>query len=283
MKEQGLSFGLLATLLLVCLAVLLITFPVLAAVTLVRFEITSITNSAITLEWETASEYNILGFFIVRSASEEGVFTPVSNFIIAEGSAVNGSIYQFKDESIQSGQNYYYKLEVVDLSSNSEFYGPISNTLNATATSTGTISSSTAIRSDTNTTTPTKSTTPTRTLTARIAITPTITPSLTETSPFSFVTNTHTLIPTHTLTDTITDEATRVYTDTETSQPTRIEVKTATAATSQLPSPSIVATVDQVGPAIRSVSVGFGVVLGGGLLGLAVLILISRTRNVSDV
>ena len=38
-----------------------------AAVTLVRFEVVNVADNAITLEWETATEFNNLGFFVLRS------------------------------------------------------------------------------------------------------------------------------------------------------------------------------------------------------------------------
>ncbi len=279
MKLHWAKIGLLSSFLLVCLAMLFYTLPVLAAVTLVRFEMTSITSSVITLEWETASEYNNLGFFIRRSSSEGGSYSQISEFISAEGSAVNGSIYQFSDDGIVPGQIYYYKLEAIDLNSNSEFFGPISNAPNPTATSTTTVANVTATQTTTGTLSATNSTPQTQTATARASSTLTVTPSPSETSPFSFVTNTSTLTPSQTTTTTITPAAESVGTPTETSIATKIEVKTATSAISPQPSPSIVVTVDTVRPAIRSVSIGFGIVMTGGLLGIAVLILFSKMKR----
>ena len=100
-----------------------------AAVTLVRFEVVYVTHTSIVLEWETATEYNNLGFFVLRSDTEGGTYEQIGDFIPAEGTAVSGYIYQFTDDLVLDEQVYFYKLEAIDLNSVSEFFGPVSNGL----------------------------------------------------------------------------------------------------------------------------------------------------------
>lgn len=244
-----------------------LVIPVFAAVTLVRFEIVTISNNAISLEWETATEYNNLGFFIVRSNSEGGDYVPISDFIPAEGSAVNGSFYQFEDSTITAGQIYYYKLQAVDLNSNSEYFGPISNSPNPTPTRTAT---------QTKTVSSTSSTGSTPSKTAAIASSATITPTFTETSPFSFVTNTSTATATVTDTATITPLASETPNETATASPTEIEVKTSTSQVKVTPTLTLTLPVNQGTTPQKAVLVGFLAVIATGLVLIVGLIFYSR-------
>lgn len=163
-----------------------------AAVTLVSFEAFP-GNGQVVLEWETASESDMLGFYITRNNQQNGNYVRVSDFIFTLGTPVSGLVYQYVDTNVTNGQTYYYKLEAVDNNYESEFFGPVSATpfqLNNTPTQTITATGSTQTR--------TKTVTPTVTPTQTINLTSSKTPTHTSTSPFSFVTNT----PTQTATET---------------------------------------------------------------------------------
>lgn len=261
------------------LAMMLIAWPVLAAVTLVRFQITAITSTAITLEWETASEFNNLGFFVTRSSSEGGEYVAISDFIPAEGSAVSGSIYQFVDSNLISGQYYYYKLQAVDLNSNFEYFGPISNVPNPTATQSPT---QTVTRTVTRTITGTLVTATVRTTVATLSASATITPTVTETSPFSFPTNTLTETATITSEPSSTQEQLPSETATLTEIPTAIVIKTSTPRIS--PSLTMVVQAESIqrSGAIRSVLIGFFSVVVVGSLILLALFFLSRARRAGD-
>ena len=236
-----------------------------AAVTLVRFEIIASTASSVTLEWETATEYQNLYFFITRSATEDGTYTQISEYIFAEGTGVSGAVYQYIDGSVQAGQRYYYKLEAVDVNYASEFFGPLTVIPGApTATASAT---ATATQTGTATITGTIITTPS--VTPSMTLTETSTPTATETSRFHFSTNTRTF------TATITVPVTETPIPSQTASPepsltaTEIEVKTSTKLVTETPEiiPTATPVEKQTSPAAL-MGIGF---LSVFLIGGAVL------------
>ena len=140
-----------------------------AAVTLVYFRASGVSNGVL-LEWETASELDNLGFFVNRSLSQNSGYTRASEFIQASGDPLLGGYYQYTDTSALNGTTYWYKLEAIDIQSNSELYDPPVSVIagtNRTATPTRT-ATVTASGLQTRTATPTARTrTPTATSTSR--------------------------------------------------------------------------------------------------------------------
>jgi len=198
-----------------------------AAVELVSFTATP-GDGLILLAWETATEFENAGFFIVRSLSQGGTYNRISPFILAEGDGVTGSEYEYEDQNVTGGVTYYYKLETIGNDQVSEFYGPVSatillatNTSSPTATSTKTpvipyTPTLTPSRTATGPT-PTRSITPTRTPT-RIPTrtsTPSRTPFGTPVSP----TTTHSATPILSSTATITPSITTTPSNTPESLP----------------------------------------------------------------
>ena len=92
---------------------------VLAAVDLIYFT-AYIIDDAIMVEWETATEIDNAGFYVLRSINSQDNFEDISGFIPAEGSGVIGAFYQHLDENVAIGNTYYYKLEIVDINNNVE-------------------------------------------------------------------------------------------------------------------------------------------------------------------
>lgn len=140
MQIQG-FFLLLAVIL---LASLVIQTRTMAAVTLVYFRASGVSNGVF-LEWETASELDNQGFFVNRSLSQTGVYTRVSDFILASGDPLLGGYYQYTDTNVNNGTTYWYKLESIDIQSLSELYEPAvpavaGTNLTSTPTRTGTLS-----------------------------------------------------------------------------------------------------------------------------------------------
>lgn len=65
------------------------------------------------LEWETAMQVNSLGFNVLRSQSEKGEFVAVNQSLIPSQS---GGKYTYRDQTVKSGQKYYYQLEEISTS-----------------------------------------------------------------------------------------------------------------------------------------------------------------------
>ena len=162
------------------------------------FNGTSVDNSVV-LEWETIFEPDLDGFFILRSNQSSGSFSRLSNFIYSQGSEDSGLVYQYIDSNVLNGQLYFYKLEIIHSNNDSETFGLISVLYNQTIPTTNT---------SITTLPPTLSSTSTITVSPSISFTPSLTSSITPTSPFSFVTNTRTPSPT------ITPIITRTLTET---------------------------------------------------------------------
>jgi hypothetical protein len=81
------------------------------------------------LDWETSSENNIKGFYVVRALSENGPYYRASNLIEAKGDASIGGIYSYSDLDLDNGTTYWYKVEIIDINNISlGFNNPISST-----------------------------------------------------------------------------------------------------------------------------------------------------------
>jgi hypothetical protein len=104
-----------------------------AAVTLVYFNAVS-GNRLVILRWETATETNNVGFYIQRSSQINSGFVRINDDIIpAQGSDLSGSTYEYIDLNLSNGTQYWYRLESVDASNNSQYSDPISVTVGGTA------------------------------------------------------------------------------------------------------------------------------------------------------
>lgn len=98
-----------------------------ANVTLVSFTATSLPGQPeVYIEWATATQFSTVGFFLVRSNAANDTYTRVSEFQPREGDDLTGWEYEWTDEDTTLSQTYWYKLEEITSSGNSEFYGPVS-------------------------------------------------------------------------------------------------------------------------------------------------------------
>ncbi len=151
-----------------------------ANVTLVSFTAASLPGQPeIFIKWETATEFDTVGFFIARSDSATGTFTRVSDFIPHEGDTVVGAQYDFIDETTVLNQTYYYRLEVLNTNQTVDTHGPIAAVAGVVPSPTPTVTqtpTATATPTATPTSTPTTTRTPTLTLTPRPGTTSTNTP-----------------------------------------------------------------------------------------------------------
>jgi hypothetical protein len=239
-----------------------------AAVTLVSFDAYP-GNQQVILEWETATEADMLGFYITRNNQPNGNYTRISPFIFTQGTTVSGLVYQYIDGNVINGQTYYYKLEAVDNTYNSEFFGPVSVIpLQTTSTHTQTITQTSSTQSLTRTSTPTI------TLTSTIDLTHSKTPTRTSTSPFSFVTNT----PTMTFTTTPRISSTYTPTDTPDFTFTPEITRTLKIISYNVFTPTVTPEPEEVSP-FRQGLVGFVVTIGIGFLLIMTVIIIQRNRT----
>jgi len=80
-------------------------------------------KTGILLKWQTAGENDNLGFKVLRSESEKGVFEVISAAMIPANST---GFYSYFDDRAQAGGTYYYKLQDVDRGGLSSMHGPVS-------------------------------------------------------------------------------------------------------------------------------------------------------------
>ncbi|PKO04486.1 MAG: hypothetical protein CVU41_16660 [Chloroflexi bacterium HGW-Chloroflexi-3] len=239
-----------------------------AAVTLVSLDAYP-GNHQVILEWETATEADMLGFYITRNGQPNGNYTRVSPFIFTQGSPVSGLVYQYIDVNVINGQTYYYKLEAVDNSYNSEYFGPVSAIpMQITATQTQTLTQTSSTQSLTLTSTPTITLTPT------INLTHSKTPTRTSTSPFSFVTNT----PTMTFTPTPRISPTDTRTDTPDFTSTPEITRTLKIISYNVFTPTVTPEPEEVSP-FRQGLIGFMITIVIGFLFIITVIIIQRNHT----
>ena len=168
-----------------------------AAVTLSSFLAESLDGAPeVYISWETATELDTSGFYVVRSATygPDSSYVRVSSFEPARGDNNNGWAYDVVDESTELGKLYYYKLEEIpsDQAKPSIFYGPVvviagmsdtptptgtsSPTLTPTNTSTPTATPTTEVNQSPSTNSPTPTATARTVTTPGLAVGATVTP-----------------------------------------------------------------------------------------------------------
>jgi hypothetical protein len=79
----------------------------------------------IAIAWETASEIGTAGFHLWRSQQPQDGYVRITAALLpARGGPTRGASYAHTDPTATPGRTYFYKLEEVDLSGASAFYGP---------------------------------------------------------------------------------------------------------------------------------------------------------------
>jgi hypothetical protein len=80
----------------------------------------------VTLNWETASEIDNLGFNLYRATAENGERTQLNAELIPS-QGPGGAQYEYIDEdaALQKRQTYFYWLEDVDLYGGTGLHGPV--------------------------------------------------------------------------------------------------------------------------------------------------------------
>ncbi len=95
-----------------------------ANVTLVSFTAAA-ENDHVLVGWVTASELNNAGFNLHRSLLPDGPYQNISGFIVTQSDGFSETTYEFPDTTAALGNTYYYKLESVSTTGDSQFTEPI--------------------------------------------------------------------------------------------------------------------------------------------------------------
>ncbi|MDQ1301982.1 MAG: hypothetical protein QG637_1904, partial [Chloroflexota bacterium] len=79
----------------------------------------------IAITWETVSEINTAGFHLWRSDRPDGGYIKITPALLpARGGPTRSAAYMYTDRDALPGRPYHYRLEEVDISGLSAFYGP---------------------------------------------------------------------------------------------------------------------------------------------------------------
>lgn len=77
----------------------------------------------VSIKWETESELNTAGFHILRASSPDGDFSRITEQLIPPAEdPLSGDEYTYRDTNVEAGQTYYYKLEEVETTGDSNQY-----------------------------------------------------------------------------------------------------------------------------------------------------------------
>ena len=92
-------------------------------------------GASVVLHWETASETNLLGFRLWRSADAVNRYAAVGPDLIPAQLAPSGARYTWRDENVAAGR-WYYKLETMTMGGTiAETFGPTSVVVGSAASS----------------------------------------------------------------------------------------------------------------------------------------------------
>jgi hypothetical protein len=83
-------------------------------------------DAVIEVEWQTGTEFDTWGFYLLRSEVLDGTLEPISEFVPhCDDSGLVGGYYLFHDYDVSNGQTYYYRLQEVIDASTSVYYPPL--------------------------------------------------------------------------------------------------------------------------------------------------------------
>jgi hypothetical protein len=88
------------------------------------------TEKSILLKWETQSEMNNLGFNILRSSHQDGMYEQIASYkmeenLIGQGSSPSAKKYEYSDLNVVKNVTYWYKLVDIDFSGKETYHGPV--------------------------------------------------------------------------------------------------------------------------------------------------------------
>jgi hypothetical protein len=101
------------------------------AINLASFDGT-IEGKAAVLQWKTTRERSVSGFHLLRSDTEEGIYTRITDAQIGASGEETGAEYRYADETVKPNRTYYYQLEEISSRGDSQRFGPCKLTYIAT-------------------------------------------------------------------------------------------------------------------------------------------------------
>ncbi len=83
---------------------------------LISFGMYKLLTPSVRIEWTTESEVDTLGFNLLRDEESDPIDVQQINphLILAQGSPISGTSYQFIDRDVQPGKSYIYRLMEID-------------------------------------------------------------------------------------------------------------------------------------------------------------------------
>ncbi len=95
-------------------------------ITLVSFVVDIDRSGNVVLLWKTEAEIDNAGFNIWRSEDDGAKYVKINgSMIAAKGGSAWGADYSFKDKDVETGHEYSYLLEDLELDGDSALHGPI--------------------------------------------------------------------------------------------------------------------------------------------------------------
>jgi YVTN family beta-propeller protein len=84
----------------------------------------AIAGRGVSLKWYTVFELETEGFHVLRSEQKETGYERVTTAVIPSQGDVNGSSYEFNDETVRPNRTYFYRLEQAARSGEGQVFGP---------------------------------------------------------------------------------------------------------------------------------------------------------------
>jgi hypothetical protein len=79
---------------------------------------------SVILQWETESETNNLGFYVLRSSEPDATRAKIVSALVSATNSSQGAAYCFEDNSFYEDGTYYYWLQDVSFAGQMELHGP---------------------------------------------------------------------------------------------------------------------------------------------------------------
>jgi hypothetical protein len=84
----------------------------------------AIVGRGVSLKWHTVFELETDGFHVLRSDDRESGYERVTTAVIPSQGDVNGSSYEFQDETVRPNRTYFYRLEQAARNGEGQVFGP---------------------------------------------------------------------------------------------------------------------------------------------------------------
>ena len=94
-------------------------------ITLSSFTASYSANGYVRVDWATASETAVMGYYILRSVNDNLTEAQAVSPLIEAANASDGATYSFRDSDLQADTVYYYWLNNQDFNGSEGFYGPL--------------------------------------------------------------------------------------------------------------------------------------------------------------